>query len=400
MPVLLPHECLCCGSKNLQPVFSLVDAPLTDIYLASASESLSLKKYPLNLFLCSDCGHLQLSHQVSPEDSYSNYLYTSNTTIGLKQNFIHYARELKSRFSPSPEPLRLLDVGSNDGSFLQAARHEGIDAYGVEPTSVASIAVDNSCPTLNSYFDTEIKSKLKSAGFPTTYHMISFNNVLANIPNPNSALVLAESLLVDQEGIISVQTGYHPTQFGIGLFDYIYHEHYSYFSLCSLAALAYRSDLRVVSHQQLPVRGGSFRMLLQPGAKQFYCLNERFTTLTELVGLHELIHASSSHLFGLLSNLRSEGYKIIGYGASHSTGILVHQFKLTHLIDFLVDENPNKQGLFMPGTSLQVSSPNIIYENLSEKYVIVVLAWQYFDVIRDKLLRHGVKFPILKPVLP
>ena len=400
MAVLLPNKCLCCDSKNLRPVFSLVDAPLTDNYLSSSLESLSLQKYPLNLYLCSDCGHLQLSHQVSPEDSYSTYIYTSNTTIGLKQNFIDYARELKSHFTISSEPLRLLDVGSNDGSFLQAARHQGIDAYGIEPSSVASIALENSCPTLNCYFDADIQSKLKSAGYPTTYHIISFNNVLANIPNPYSALSLAETLLVDKHSIISVQTGYHPKQFSIGLFDYIYHEHYSYFSLYSLGALAHRAGLRLLSHQQLPVRGGSFRMFLQPGAKYFDCLPERFTTAHELAGLYDLIQASSSHLFALLTKFRSEGFKIIAYGASHSTGILVHQFNLCHMIDVLVDENPNKHGLFMPGTSIKVFSPNIIYENLSDKFVVVVLAWQYFSVIRDKLLQHGVKSPIIKPVLP
>jgi len=176
MPVLLPSQCLCCDSKHLQPVFSLVDAPLTDNYSSSSSDSLSLQKYPLNLSLCTECGHLQLSHQVSPEDSYSTYIYTSNTTLGLQQNFIDYAIELKSRFPPSSEPLRLLDVGSNDGSFLQAARHQGIDAYGVEPSSVASIAIENCCPTLNSYFDADIHRKLKASGYPSTYHKKCWQN--------------------------------------------------------------------------------------------------------------------------------------------------------------------------------------------------------------------------------
>ena len=65
---------------------------------------------------------------------------------------------------------------------------------------------------------------------------------MANIDNPYQALNLAKSLLKSEDSIIAIQTGYHPTLFGKGIFDYIYHEHYSYFNLKSLSSLDFWFD--------------------------------------------------------------------------------------------------------------------------------------------------------------
>ena len=96
--------------------------------------------------------------------------------------------------------------------------------------------------------------------------------------------------------------------------------------------------------------------------------------------------------------LREKGYKIAGYGASHSTGILVHEFELSSQIDFLFDENNLKFGRYMPGTRLIVEDAKNIY--LKKNIAVIILAWQYFDKIREKLLENGFKGPIIKPVLP
>ena len=86
---------------------------------------------------------------------------------------------------------------------------------------------------------------------------------------------------------------------------------------------------------------------------------------------------------------------IIGFGASHSTGMLV-LFRLDGYIDKLVDENDNKVGRYMPGTKLRVERP---WTTIKERDVVIVLAWQYYDQIKDKLVAHGVNPKnIVKPI--
>ena len=87
---------------------------------------------------------------------------------------------------------------------------------------------------------------------------------------------------------------------------------------------------------------------------------------------------------------------IIGFGASHSTGMLVSKFRLDGYIDKLVDENDNKVGRYMPGTKLRVERP---WTTIKERDVVIVLAWQYYDQIKDKLVAHGVNPKnIVKPI--
>jgi len=390
--------CLCCGSSSLKNALDLNKSPLTDQYRTSALESLDSEIYPLNLALCTSCSHLQLTSQVSAEQSYEDYIYQSSITLGLAENFLIYAKTIQSHLNV--ENIALLDIGSNDGSFIQACRKEGIRAYGIEPSKeIAALATLHDCPTLNSYFSQETSTLFSDVNFPLEYDIITFNNVLANLPSPIESLKIANSLLKDSNSFICIQTGYHPKQFAKGLFDYIYHEHYSYFNISSMYALACQCGLYIHKIEELDLRGGSIRFILKKGKSTIKYTHERFTSLYELNGLYELISASSNHLNATIDKLKTEGNIIAGYGASHSTGILVHHFQLASKLDFLVDENKKKQGLFMPGTDLLVYRPECI--NLHNKsFVVVVLAWQYFEQIRRKLIRSGFTGMIIKPVLP
>ena len=114
--------------------------------------------------------------------------------------------------------------------------------------------------------------------------------------------------------------------------------------------------------------------------------------------MSELKQTSKSFLKKRIEDLKKKGFKIAGYGASHSTGILVHEFELSLCLDFLFDENKLKHGRYMPGTSLIVDDAKNIY--LKKNTAVIILAWQYFDKIRGKLLENGFKGPIIKPVLP
>ena len=205
-------------------------------------------------------------------------------------------------------------------------------------------------------------------------------------------------MLKNSQSIIVIQTGYHPEQFQKGLFDYIYHEHYSYFSASSMERLAERSGLKIVNQVLLrDLRGGSVRWILKKGDKEKVGVRnrERFTEYNEYNGLNTLINKSKEYLLQQITQLRKEGYKIIGYGASHSTGILVHHFELSDKLDWLVDENSNKLNKYMPGTKLEVRE--VSYDT---RYVYVILAWQYFNQIRTKLRNAGFEGRILKPILP
>jgi hypothetical protein len=76
----LKSECRCCKSENLRKILDLKDQPLANTYVSSPTK---IKTYPLELMLCEDCFHLQLSVVVNPDLLFKNYLYVSGTSKTL-----------------------------------------------------------------------------------------------------------------------------------------------------------------------------------------------------------------------------------------------------------------------------------------------------------------------------
>jgi len=107
----LQIKCLCCNSAKIDKILKLVDSPLTDLYSPSLDISLKKKNYPLELYYCSECSHLQLGIQVPPEESYTKYLYNSKVTPGLKSSFLEYAKTLLSL----RKDQRSIDIGNKNG---------------------------------------------------------------------------------------------------------------------------------------------------------------------------------------------------------------------------------------------------------------------------------------------
>jgi hypothetical protein len=392
-------KCLCCGSSDLNRVLEYRDSPLTDVYKDSEHASLELKSFPINACLCRQCSHLQLEYQVDPRLSYSDYIYHSSTTQGLPRGFEDYAEYLRTKY-PAGSQLTLLDIGSNDGSFLRSCRDLGIRAYGIEPASrLADYSREADLPTACGYFDSEVSQVLEESGFPERYDLVTFNNVLANMANPLEALRLAKSLLANQDSLICVQTGYHPKQFSKGLFDWVYHEHFSYFSLKSISSLAERVGLCIADYSVSELRGGSVRILLSRKNYSHSIDYEYFSEKEHFTGLQIFMRESSRILNSRLNILKEQGYILCGFGASHSTGILVHNFRIANFLEGLYDDNTRKHGLFMPGTNLKVEAPDRLLDIPPDKSACVILAWQYYDNICRRLRSLGYQGKIIKPVL-
>jgi len=49
-------------------------------------------------------------------------------------------------------------------------------------------------------------------------------------------------------------------------------------------------------------------------------------------------------------------------GAGHLTVAFVNYLELSHLIDFALDDHPSKQGMFLPGTDIPISSPKSLQD--------------------------------------
>ncbi|EMF41021.1 zinc-binding domain protein [Leptospira interrogans str. FPW1039] len=252
--------CRVCLSNRIVTVIKFKDTPLEDQFVKKEQKNIEQPTYPLELAICEDCGYVHLPYIVSPEVSYEEYIYVSGVTVGLRDHYDEYAREIVSTYSISQKSL-VVDLGSNDGSMLASFKKVGMNVVGVEPARTISIQANQSgIPTINDFFTENVVLKIvQDHGLAS---VVTANYMYANIDDIIS-FTKSVSKLLKREGIFVVQTGYHPEQMKIKMFDYIYHEHFSYFTVEVLKDIFLRCGLELVQVTKTLPKGGSVRAIGQ-----------------------------------------------------------------------------------------------------------------------------------------
>ena len=122
--------CIC--KNKLKQKINFGNLPLINNYKTKKN----LIKYPVIISQCEKCFLIQLKYSVSDKLLFSsNYSYLSGNSREKIYNFETILTEIK-KFSKKKNP-RILDIGSNDGSFLELVKKKYPKVLGVEPTNTA-----------------------------------------------------------------------------------------------------------------------------------------------------------------------------------------------------------------------------------------------------------------------
>ena len=384
------HTCRLCDGRELELALGLAPTPIADAYWQAERLGETQPSYPLDLYLCRKCGHVQLLDVIDPEVLFGDYVYVTASSPGLVEHFRTYALDLLDRLRPKEGSL-VVEIGSNDGSQLRFFKDRGMEVLGVDPArDLARRATESGIETLAAYFTEELGNKLKAERGPAA--IVTANNVFAHADDladiargvrgllaPDGAFVFEVSYLVDIVDRL--------------LFDTVYHEHLCYHSVKPLQSFFERLGMELIGVERVSPKGGSIRGTVQlaGGPRAVSPAVADLVTLEEGMGLQrpELysefaakIDRVKSELLAILSGLKAEGKTVAGYGASHTVTTLVHHFDLGDKLEFIVDDNLEKQGTFSPGHHVSVLAPGALYE-CKPDYVIV-LAWNYAKPIMEK----------------
>jgi SAM-dependent methyltransferase len=401
-------NCRICNSSKIINVFELKSTPSGDRFVSKSQLNQTSEIFPLILAICNKCGYLHLPYILNPKLSYTDYVYETKVTVGLDNHYVDYVQEIIAYSGIKPYSF-VIDLGSNDGTVLKAFKESGMKVLGVEPNEhIAEIANQNQLDTINDYFSRNVTNRIiREYGSAS---IITANYMYANIDNIIE-FTKNVSRLLDAEGLFVIQTGYHPEQMKINMFDYIYHEHFSYFSVKVLKQLLKQCGMELIHVSLHPAKGGSIRAIAQhrDGKRVLDESVELFVKEEENAGMHdpktyirfaEEIDKRKKKVVELIRKIKSAGHIVVGYGASVSTTTLLHHFEIGNYLDYIVDDNPIKHGLYSPGYHLPVYPSAKLYEE-NPDYVLV-LGWQHQDSIinrNKKFLEDGGKFIVPLPTL-
>jgi SAM-dependent methyltransferase len=383
--------CRLCEGRNLEQVVHLTATPPGNHFVFREDLDVVQATYPLDVNFCADCHHLQLSDVVSPEILYQkNYSYVSGTSPVFVRHLQEYARSIIAQYAPPAGGL-VLDVGSNDGTALRCFQEAGYKVLGLDPAvEIVSAANEGGIETLCEFFNLKVARKYRDHYGKAV--LINSHNACAHIDDLPSVIEGVEYWLAD-DGLFVMEVGYLLDVVENGWFDTIYHEHVDFHSVAPLVGFLRRLGFEIISVERISPQGGSIRVIMQKigGSRR---PDRSVADLIALERAKGLDQAETFRAFGqkidrvgeelslLLAGLKARGATIAGYGAPTKATTLLTHFKLGSILDFLVDDNPLKQGLFSPGLHIPVYSAEALYQRKPD--FLLILAWNFADNIRAR----------------
>jgi len=382
--------CRLCDSKNLELVFQLSPSPIGDAFVSREKLNEKQETYPIDLFLCRECGLAQLLDVIDPEILYGDYIYLTGSSLGLREHFQEYANDVINKLNPSQESL-IIDIGSNDGILLSYFKKSGYKVLGVEPARhIAEKASLSGIETLPEFFNTSLAEKIvQDYGYAS---VITANNVYANIDDLKTFTHGIRSLMAP-DGVFIFESFYLSDVIQNMVFDFIYHEHLSAFAIKPIQSFFSQFGMELIDVKRIPTKGGSIRYFVQlkGGPRKINSSVYSMIEFEEKLGFYNpktfqvfsnKINALKKQTYSLLSDIRAQGGKIAGYGASITGTTLIYHFNIGEFLEYLVDDNLDKQGRFSPGLHLPVYSSETLYEKQPD--YTVILAWRFADPIINK----------------
>lgn len=384
-------------------------SPLCESFVAADHLDHMEPFYPLHVYVCNHCFLVQLLEYVSPRDIFEEYAYYSSYSDSWLQHAKAYVSMITEKLQLGSNS-QVVEIASNDGYLLQYFVERHVPVLGIEPAAnIARTAEQKGIRTMVKFFGESTANELAAEGLQAD--LLLGNNVLAHVPDIND-FVKGMQILLRPSGTITMEFPHLVRLMEENQFDTIYHEHFSYLSFTTVERIFAEHGLAVFDVEQLPTHGGSLRIYachqdnasrsITSRARKLKAAEEAFgiQRLQTYASFSEQVKATKRSLLSLLIDLKDNGKSIAGYGAPGKGNTLLNYCGIgTDFIDYTVDRNPYKHGMFLPGTRIPIFEPDKIRETKPD--YVMILPWNLKEEITSQLAfirEWGARFIIPIPI--
>jgi hypothetical protein len=349
-----PAACLACGAAEVEPFLHLPEVPVfCNVLFPTETEALAAPRGDLDLGICRGCGHV-FNLAFDPElvryaEGYENSLHHS-------PRFQAYAEELAAELRDRHRLIdsHVVEIACGQGDFLKlVCREPGCTGTGFDP-SFRGESAGISIVIEPEYFGARPLEK--------AVHLICCRHALEHIDGPVSFLEMVKKAIPAGSSpsiFFEVPNSLYSLRDG-GVWDFIY-EHVSYFCGLSMSACFAKAGFTV--RRTWETFAGQFLCLeadtAEPGAASPEL--SPVPPVGELVGMAGGLGDQVAGLLdkwrGRFAEIAAEKGRVAVWGVGSKGVTFLNLMGAAGAVGVPVDINPQKHGLFVPGTGHQVVSP-------------------------------------------
>lgn len=408
MKATVTHRTCCrlCDSPNVERVLKLEPIPLSENYCEDSQTGKAAERYPVDLYMCRDCGHVHQLDVVDSKSLWENYTYFSGDAKGMPEHFRAVAEKVIAECKPAPGSL-VVDIGSNDGSLLKPFKEAGYKVLGIDPAiEIARQATAAGLETIPELMTLDLAKRLRQERGPA--EVVCMFNAFAHADNMGE---IAESIrtMLAPGGVFVFEAQYLMDIIDRVLIATIFHEHMSHHSVKPLVKFLDKHGMELIDIERVPIQHGSIVGTVQlkggarkptPAVKALLDLEEsrRLDKVETLLGFAERVRRLREATIRLVEDWRARKVTVAGYGAARSGPTLISQLGLTGIIEYIVDDHPQKVHKFSSGDGIEIVPTAELCRRMPD--YTVILAWVHSAKIienNQEYLKKGGHFVVLCP---
>jgi hypothetical protein len=353
-------RCPSCGSSGLEVFHEQEDIPVHSVRLvATREEALTFPRGSLRLGFCAQCGFItNTAYDSAPQD----YSVSYEETQGFSPTFSAWANDLAGRWVDRYDlhDKDVLEIGSGKGEFLISMVEQGAGrGVGIDPSFVEG-RVDSHVADRVTF----IKDYYSEAHGHLTGDAVVCRHTLEHIHPTGEFMSLVRRSL---EGRTDTVVLFELPDVGrvlreVAFWD-IYYEHCSYFTPGSLARLYRRAGLEVLDlaleydGQYILIEGRPANGAPSPKHR----LEEDPAEVAEDARRFVTDFAKTrADWQERLANARADGRRTVIWGGGSKGVSFLTTLGIGSEVEYVVDVNPHKQGMYMAGTGHRVVAPEIL----------------------------------------